>query len=99
MRPKLIHDHWYRLTADQGRTPNAAGTAWSDPCGYTGDGERCGRPQLDHVESVGEWMDPIHWFLPRRPWPPLAAVCRTCGRNWRHSTHRYTPKWRQLNGR
>ncbi|RMB83668.1 hypothetical protein [Streptomyces shenzhenensis] len=73
----MIRDHWFR--ADH----------TGAPCLYSG----CGRPQAEHVESVGEWMAPRHWFRPvlRRP-----SRCAQCGRPFGHSTHHGSRKNRRL---
>lgn len=71
----MIDDHWFR-TDDYGT-----------PCAYQG----CGELVEDHVEAVGEWMDPRHWFT------PFPGGCGRCGRHWRHSTHWViSPKNRSL---
>jgi hypothetical protein len=72
----MIKDHWFR--ADH----------TDEPCAYTD----CGRPQDEHVESVGEWMGANHWFRPS--WP--LTCCMACDRHWRHSTHIGSRKNRQL---
>jgi hypothetical protein len=72
----VIRGHWFRA--------NHTG----QPCAY----QACGRPRAEHVESVGEWMDPRHWF-----WPSLRhpSRCARCGRPFAHSTHHGSPKnWR-----
>lgn len=53
----------------------------------------CGMLQAAHVESVGEWSDPRHWF---RPVWALSASCALCGRHPQHSTHRLSRKNRSL---
>lgn len=81
----LVTQHWFRTSEDVLRS-------WDDPCVYPG----CGRPQTEHVESVGEWMEPNHLFTPA----VFGIVsCARCGRNWRHSTHTLiSKKWRTLRG-
>jgi hypothetical protein len=76
MRARVVRGHWFR----------AASAA--EPCRYSD----CGRPQSEHVESVGEWMDPRHWFRPslRRP-----SHCARCGRPFGHSTHHGSRKNRR----
>jgi hypothetical protein len=73
----VIRGHWFR--ADH------AGA----PCAYRG----CGRPQAEHVESVGEWMNPRHLYRPRIRRP---SRCARCGRPFAHSTHHGSRKNRRL---
>lgn len=80
----MIKGHWFRVAGGRMETPD-------DPCCHLTEMVRCGRPQREHVQSVGEWMDPVHWFSPK-----LNRRCRACGRHWRHSTHRFTPAWWRL---
>lgn len=68
----MIRDHWYRAATND------------QPCLFLG----CARPQAEHRESVGEWMDPRHWFLPH-----LGRGCLRCKRTIGHSTHRMSRKY------
>lgn len=73
----MITDHWYRADTPAG------------PCRLP----RCGRPQSEHSESVGEWRSPRHWFV-----PSLKALtrCTWCQRPFGHSTHKGTRAHRSL---
>lgn len=73
----LIRDHWYRADTSD------------QPCLRAG----CGRPQAEHVESCGEWMDPRHWFVPALRHP---SRCVRCARPFGHSTHRASRANRRL---
>lgn len=74
---KIIKGHWFR--ADRA----------DEPCLLHG----CGRPQAEHVESVGEWMEPRHLFRPGLRSP---VHCADCDRRWGHSTHTGSKKNRSL---
>jgi hypothetical protein len=74
---RLVRGHWFRAAS-------AAG-----PCRYSD----CGRPQGEHVESVGEWMDPRHWWRPSLRSP---SRCARCARLFGHSTHHGSRNHRQL---
>lgn len=76
MKTAVVKDHWFRAEYAD------------DPCGYSG----CGRPQAEHVESVGEWMEARHLFLPSLP----SIRCVRCARYWSHSTHHGSRKNRRL---
>lgn len=73
----MIRGHWFR--ADYA----------DEPCRLAG----CGRPQAEHVETCGEWMDPRHWF---RPTLRHLARCARCGRTFGHSTHHGSRENRRL---
>lgn len=73
----MIHGHWFRA--------NDA----NSPCLYSA----CCRPQAEHVESCGEWMDPRHWH---RPTLRHLARCARCGRPFAHSTHHGSRENRRL---
>lgn len=74
----MIRGHWFRAADHTGQ-----------PCAYSA----CGRPQAEHVESVGEWIDPRHWF---RPTLRHLTRCARCGRHPAHSTHHGSRKNRRL---
>lgn len=77
MSRRLIRGHWYRADTTD------------HPCRYPA----CGRPQAEHVESVGEWTDPRHWY---RPYALRPSRCGRCGRPFAHSTHRGSRAHRRL---
>lgn len=73
----MTRGHWFR--ADYA----------DEPCLFA----TCGRPQAEHVESCGEWMDARHLF---RPTLRHLARCARCGRHPAHSTHHGSRKNRSL---
>lgn len=73
----VVKDHWFR--ADH----------TDEPCKLNG----CGRLQGEHVESVGEWMSPRHFF---RPGLRQLFQCSRCNHRWAHSTHHGSRKNRSL---
>lgn len=72
----IIKDHWYRP-----RTDTEEGG-----CGFMG----CGKPQEQHMESVGEWMHMKPHFAVPHPLSPM--FCFRCNRHIGHSVHPLIPK-------
>lgn len=75
---KVIRDHWFR--------PAEITSGTFAPCAH----QSCGQPQEVHVEAVGEWMDPRHFFVPAllsAKGAPRWPLCARCDRRWGHSTH------------
>jgi hypothetical protein len=60
-----------------------------EPCLF----KDCGRPQGEHRQAAGEWMDPAHWFVPYWLRP---TRCRSCGRAFGHTVHHGAPERRRL---
>jgi hypothetical protein len=81
-RPPLITDHWHREGPIQ---PDGSDGYWI--CAI------CGQHRGDHLQAEGAWLKPLHPFVSLVNYRP--KHCRTCGREWRHTTH--TPwTWEQL---
>lgn len=76
---KAVNGHWFRADYSD------------EPCRFPD----CGRPQDEHVESCGEWMDPRHAFRPALS-SRNGFRCSRCGRRWGHSTHFGSRKNRSL---
>ena len=75
--PALITGHWFREGPIQ---PDGSDGYWI--CG------RCGGHRGYHVQVEGDWLLPLHTFVPQRLSP---IRCKPCGRRQRHTVH--TPLW------
>lgn len=52
----------------------------------------CDEHRGDHLQAEGQWLLPLHQFVPQRIRP---THCKPCGRELRHTTH--TPwRWEDL---
>jgi hypothetical protein len=74
-RPPLITAHWFREGPVR---PDGSDGYWI--CGFNG----CGQHRGDHVQAEGQWLLPLHAFVPQRHAP---SRCKPCGRHRRHTAH------------
>lgn len=71
----VITGHWFR---EGPGLPDGSDGYWI--CGYKG----CGQHRGHHVQAEGQWLLPLHAFVPKRHAP---SVCKPCGRRRRHTVH------------
>jgi hypothetical protein len=71
--PRVITGHWFR---EGPGLPDGSDGYWI--CGI------CGQHRGDHVQAEGQWLLPLHSFVPQRHSP---SRCKPCGRRRRHTAH------------